>query len=650
MCLACDDNYAQYAGVVIASVLCNAGCGDELCFYVLDGGVSEEKKSKIQSLKSIKPCEINFVAIDEKDFVEYMSVKTHDYISLPTFYRLKLPTLLPNVDRVVYFDCDMVINCSLRSLFNKDLGKCPVAGVRDLNRRMVRKNPTYVNAGMLVMDLKNMREQNVEREFFEWTKAHKDTIRMGDQEIINETLKGRILVVEDEWNVQSSNFVNRSSYTKYPRVVHFVSRRKPWHYGSFSVHKYLYFKYLQMTPWALGDSDFLHWTKDNRRDSRWAYFKYRPLFFLRPRFYRALWNSYVKPLFENRPKIAKNTFIVWEPCSKSHAEVVPGYVKYLLDLGYNVSVIVNPKRLSEGLFSKFSDREMERVFLNKMSASAVRRYFAKSDLSDVEGVMVTTVGKLCDEVHFDDAYKTFAPNADRSKLFFVEHEAKHAVDAGTWREDLIVLRELDYNEAKAVVVNPHYFGDKVEKDRVKGKVVNLVTIGAIKPYKKNSALIIESVKKLHEQGVRNFKVTVIGKGSFDGVPAEIQKYFDVKGRLSFARMYDELEKADFMLTAYEESDPMHVRYRTTGTSGNFQLVYGFGVPCVIRDTFAPVNGFSDANAVLYKDDAEYAKALQKCVEMSNAEYAKMRENLFVYAKSLYAESLDNIKELINGRC
>ena len=259
--------------------------------------------------------------------------------------------------------------------------------------------------------------------------------------------------------------------------------------------------------------------------------------------------------------------------------------------------------------------------------------------------MVTNCG-----LDFDDAYKTFAPNADRSKLFFVEHEAKHAVDAGTWREDLIVLRELDYNEAKAVVVNPHYFGDKVEKDRVKGKVVNLVTIGAIKPYKKNSALIIESVKKLHEQGVRNFKVTVIGKGSFDGVPAEIQKYFDVKGRLSFARMYDELEKADFMLTAYEESDPMHVRYRTTGTSGNFQLVYGFGVPCVIRDTFAPVNGFSDANAVLYKDDAEYAKALQKCVEMSNAEYAKMRENLFVYAKSLYAESLDNIKELINGRC
>lgn len=648
VCLACDDNYAQYAGVVIASILYNAGRDDNLCFYILDGGVSEEKKTKMQLLKSIRDCEINFVGIDERDFAEYMAVKTHDYISLPTFYRLKLPTLLPNVDRVIYFDCDMVVNCSLRSLFNKDLGECPIAGVRDLNKRMVRKNPTYVNAGMLVMDIQNMCKYDVERKFFEWTKAHKATIRMGDQEIINETLKGRILVVEDEWNVQSSNFVNRSSYTKYPRVVHFVSKRKPWHYGSFSVHKDMYFKYLQMTPWAVSSDEFLHWTKDNRRDARIGYVKHRPLFFLRPRFYKALWASYIKPLFEARPKIGLNTFIVWEPCSRSHAEVVPGYVKYLIDLGYNVSVIVHPKRLKEGLFARFTEEEMKHITLNKMRGSAVRKFFAKSDLGDVEGVLVTTVGKLCDEIHFDDAYKTFATNADRRKIFFVEHEAKHAVDAGTWREDFVVLRALDYNGAKAVVVNPHYFGDVV-KGKAKNDVVNFVTIGAIKPYKKNSKLIIEAVKKLHDDGIRNFKVTVIGKGSFDGVPSEVRKYFDVKGRLSFAEMYDELEKADFMLTAYEESNPMHVRYRTTGTSGNFQLVYGFNIPCVIRDTFAPINGFDAGNAVLYGDDADYADALKRCVNMKAKDYADMRRNLQSYTDKFYEESLSNLKELIDGR-
>ena len=54
------------------------------------------------------------------------------------------------------------------------------------------------------------------------------------------------------------------------------------------------------------------------------------------------------------PIIKDNTFIVWEPCSKSHSEVVPGFVKYFHDLGYHVSVLVDKDRLKEGLFSRYN--------------------------------------------------------------------------------------------------------------------------------------------------------------------------------------------------------------------------------------------------------------------------------------------------------
>lgn len=296
VCVACDDNYAKYAGVVIASVLASSAKDDDLHFYVLDGGISEENKAKIKELYSIKNCEINFVKIDNQMFSDYLSVKTHSYISIPTFYRLKLPTLLSNVDRVIYFDCDMVINDSLKVLFNSDLGTCPVAGVKDLNKRMLKKNPTYVNAGMLVMDIKNMREQNVEAEFLAWTRENIDTIKVGDQEIINEVLKGRIKIVDDEWNVQSSNFTNRSSYTRNPKVIHYVARKKPWHWASFSYHRDLYFKYLQLTPWALDENELKHWVKDNQIASLVEYIKYRPLFFIRPRFYYAIYKTYIEKI------------------------------------------------------------------------------------------------------------------------------------------------------------------------------------------------------------------------------------------------------------------------------------------------------------------------------------------------------------------
>jgi len=264
VCVACDENYAKYAGVLIASVLYNASVKDNLTFYILDGGISETKKSEILELKNIKNCDINFVKIDNEMFREYMSIKTHKYISLPTYYRLKLPTLLPNVSRVIYFDCDMVVNSSLAPLFNKNLDDCVMAGVRDINKKMLKKNPSYVNAGMLVMDIDAMKRENCEEKFLDYTKKHFNEIKVGDQEIINEVLKGKIKIVEDEWNVQSSNFTNRSSYTNNPKVIHFVARQKPWHFGSFSWHKDYYFKYLQLTPWALKEEEKDYWYKKNK--------------------------------------------------------------------------------------------------------------------------------------------------------------------------------------------------------------------------------------------------------------------------------------------------------------------------------------------------------------------------------------------------
>ena len=292
--LACDDNYSKYAGVVVASVLANANPEDELEFYILDGGISEENKSKINELKSLKDCKINYVPIDDSMFEDYKQIKTHDYITIATYYRLKLPTLLPDIDRIIYFDCDFIVNSSLKALYNTDMGTSAIAGVHDINIKKVRKNPTYVNAGMLVMDINNMKSQNLEEKFLTWTKEHKDTIKTGDQEIINEVLKGEIKIVNDEWNVQSSNFTNRSSYTSNPRAIHFVAKKKPWHFGSFSYHRGLYFKYLQLTPWKLSEKELKHWTFDNQIVSLLKYFKYRPLFLFRPRFYKALYYTYIK--------------------------------------------------------------------------------------------------------------------------------------------------------------------------------------------------------------------------------------------------------------------------------------------------------------------------------------------------------------------
>lgn len=351
------------------------------------------------------------------------------------------------------------------------------------------------------------------------------------------------------------------------------------------------------------------------------------------------------PIFKKKiklPIIKDNTFIVSELCSSSHNEVVPGFAKYLLDLGYHVSVLVDPKRYKEGLFSRFKD---ENLTLNQLTRKEARKYFKNNSLDNVKGVMITTVGKLCDCIHYEQAYEAFSPNLDRKKLLFVEHESKASVDKGTWKEDLIILRKLNYKEAKATVVNPHYFGEI--KITPKNDVVNFITVGAIKPNKMNSDMIVNGVETLVNKGITNFKITVIGKGNLKHIPKELRKYFDIKGRAPFSKMYDEIEKADFFLMSYGENNADHARYNTTGTSGNFQLIYGFLKPCIMTKTFAPINELDETSAVLYEGDENFSNAMARAVMMSKEEYGKMQDSLKKLVLDIEEKSKQNLKALID---
>ena len=299
VCLACDDAYSIYAGVVIASILKNAKETEDITIYLLDGGISEKRKQEIESLKEIKKCDIKFISVDESLYSEYKNIPTLEHISFAAFYRLRLPSMLPDVHRIIYLDCDMVVVSSLKELFETDIGDAWIAGCEDIGaKKILTKYKGYVNAGMLLFDLDKMRENNAEQLFLEYTKANANSLKHSDQDIINYSLKGHIYLLDERWNVQSSNFTNRSSYTRNPKIIHFIAKRKPWKWASFSYHRDSYFKYLQLTPWKLSDKEFKHWTKDNQIASLIEYVKYRPLFMLRPRFYKALFLTYILPVLE----------------------------------------------------------------------------------------------------------------------------------------------------------------------------------------------------------------------------------------------------------------------------------------------------------------------------------------------------------------
>ena len=107
--LATDNNYTKYTGVVMTSILANAYSDEHIVFYILDGGITPGAKEELLTLKKIKDCDINFIQIRNEDFQDYQKVKTHKYVTLATYYILKLTALLPQVDKIIYFDCDFYL-------------------------------------------------------------------------------------------------------------------------------------------------------------------------------------------------------------------------------------------------------------------------------------------------------------------------------------------------------------------------------------------------------------------------------------------------------------------------------------------------------------------------------------------------------------
>lgn len=339
------------------------------------------------------------------------------------------------------------------------------------------------------------------------------------------------------------------------------------------------------------------------------------------------------------------TFVVWEPCSRNHGEVVPGYVRYLRQLGYRVSVLVSPGRVREGLFSRMDDPGVQ-VF--GLPQRRIQRWVRRGGLRDSLGVMVTTASKLPARADGRIDYRqVFGPDYSMP-VHVVEHDVRERVDRGVWDPRSITLREVDYRGARSVVVNPHDFGTVAVTPRSPGPLRFLV-VGTLGKGKRAQHRIVDAVRELVGAGEREFEVTVVGKRGVGGLPADIAGMFRVLGRVSFASLYAEVERADVLLTAYEVENRGHDFYRTAGTSGNFQLVWGFAKPCVVLREFASINGLHEENSILYDGSAGLADGMRRAIALSPGAYARMQRRLQEDAAALADASRRNLAALLAER-
>ena len=255
--LSSDANYARYMGVTICSALKNKAAGDAYFFHILDGGIMQDDKDKLTRMIEHADSFAEFIPMDDCLF-EGMSLNLESHhVTIAAYYRLFIPALL-DIDRCIYLDCDMIIRGSLRPLWQTDLHGDIAAGVPDINSDLSQDRlglSSYVNSGMLVIDIDAMRREHIQERCLELIRSEPEKLRYHDQDVLNIVLRDRILILGMEWNCQickthKCHETGFFSLKDTAPVLHYIGHRKPWHKRCKTPMRMLYWQYLQRSPWA----------------------------------------------------------------------------------------------------------------------------------------------------------------------------------------------------------------------------------------------------------------------------------------------------------------------------------------------------------------------------------------------------------------
>ena len=158
---ACDDGYSVHCGALITSIFENhTHCRIEV--FVLTDSISDDNRAKFGLLADRYHQRIDIIAIDKSLFRNLPFGGKFDNISLATYYRLLVASVLPdNLDKVLYLDCDIIVKADLMPLWNIDLNRFAFAAVEDALPHSVEAPKRldysalerYYNCGVLLMKI-----------------------------------------------------------------------------------------------------------------------------------------------------------------------------------------------------------------------------------------------------------------------------------------------------------------------------------------------------------------------------------------------------------------------------------------------------------------------------------------------------------------
>lgn len=249
-----DDNYIPYLDVAISSLIDNASKDYNYKIVVLNTGLKCENIAKVK--QNERPgVVIDFIDISDRVETIKSYFKNVYHFSIVTYYRIFIASLFPQYDKIVYLDCDLVVLGDIAQLYNTPLGDnilgaAPEQYVQNTAEfRLYAKEALgvdpdgYVNAGVLVINLKEFRKNKIEDKFVNLITQHDFDLLDPDQAYLNYLCQNKIYMLPNGWNKEPMNLPCQGE----KNIVHYALYKKPWQYDDVLDGEF-FWRYAEKSP------------------------------------------------------------------------------------------------------------------------------------------------------------------------------------------------------------------------------------------------------------------------------------------------------------------------------------------------------------------------------------------------------------------
>ena len=258
ICLSANSKYMRYLYITAYSILENNQEND-LTIYVFQRDFTQYDKTMVSDL--VKKFDQTLVFIDV-DIERYNRFPARDRYSLEAYFRFEILSELPKtIDRVIYFDVDMIITGDIAELYNTSVDGYYFAACQDMMAESLMPihqvlfkrtdDIRYFNSGMMIWNLKELRGHVSFNDFLKAAEELDFNLPCVDQDILNYRYYDRTLYLNPQkYNFMVSTYC-RDGWDENIKndalVLHFTGVN-PWIVGPKAPLYRVWWSYAKKTP------------------------------------------------------------------------------------------------------------------------------------------------------------------------------------------------------------------------------------------------------------------------------------------------------------------------------------------------------------------------------------------------------------------